>query len=114
MSDQIELFGPKTCGDAALEADQCDLRAALLSAGTWQSRAELSKRLGWPERKIREVSETLGAEIVRCQLGFKLSDLITRDDLPDVKQAIDAFHSQARKMDFYANSLRRRLHALIG
>lgn len=114
MIDQIELFSEQTAGDAALLADQSSLRSALLSAGTWQSRAELSRRLNWPERKIREIAETLGAEIVRCQLGFKLSCQITRDELPEVKQAIDAFHSQAKKMDAYALALSRRLHALIG
>jgi hypothetical protein len=61
-----------------------------------------------------EAAEQLGAEVVRCQAGFKLCDQITREDLDLVKQAIDAFHSQARKMETYAHGLRRRLHAMIG
>jgi hypothetical protein len=114
MNEQTELFTTSTAADAVRDAEQRELRGALQSAGGWMTRAQLCRFLNWPERKLREVAESMGPDIVRCQLGFKLTELINRDDLPDVKQAIDAFHSQARKMDVYADSLRRRLHRLIG
>ena len=115
MTSQLELLAePVTpLPPGITESDQADLRACLMSHG-WRTRRELCEHLGWEERKVRDVAETLGAEIVRCQLGFKLTANIDRDDLPAVHQAISAFHSQAAKMEHYANALRRRLHALIG
>ena len=117
MTTQQDLFTAPAADQLPHGITQADLacfRAQLISAGTWQTRSDLSRTLGWPDRKVREVAECLGHDVVRCQLGFKLTELVTRDDLSAVKQAIDAFHSQAHKMEYYANSLRRRLHALVG
>lgn len=118
MTTQTDLFaapaGPVQLPHNLTQADLAEFRARLISAGTWQTRADLCKALNWDERKVREVAEALGPEVVRCQLGFKLTEMVTRDDLSCVKQAIDAFHSQAAKMEAYAQSLRRRLHALVG
>jgi hypothetical protein len=116
MNTQPDLFSPPAASQAVgiTEADVRSLRAQLMSIGSWQTRNELCRALGWPDRKVREVAEAMGAEVVRCQLGFKLTALVTREDLPAIKQAIDAFHSQANKMEAYALALRKRLHALIG
>lgn len=117
MTTQPDLFSSTTPTDlphGITEADQSNLRAALISSGTWMTRAQLCNLLGWPDRKVREVAETLGVEVVRGQLGFKLTTLITRDELSAVQQSIDAFHSQAVKMEQYAHALRLHLHSLIG
>ncbi len=112
--NQPDLFPTPPSPAGLSPADISNFRAALISAGCWQTRAQLCQSLGWPDRKVREAAEQLGPEVVRCQAGFKLCDQITREDLDLVKQAIDAFHSQARKMETYAHGLRIRLHALIG
>lgn len=114
MSTQPDLFTlDSTLPSGITEVDQTTLRAHLMSHG-WQTRREICAALQWEERKVRDVAESLGTEIVRCQLGFKLTEMVTREDISAVKQAIDAFHSQASKMDQYAHGLRRRLHALVG
>lgn len=117
MTTQPELFPDLSTLNqlppGITEADQANLRAHLASHG-WQTRRELCQALAWDERKVRDVAESLGTSIVRCQLGFKLTDTCTREDLAAVKQAIDAFESQAQKMAEYAHGLRRRLHAIVG
>ena len=95
-------------------AEQAEFRARLISAGTWQTRFQLCAALNWSNRKVRAVAQSLGSEVIRCQLGFKLANQITRDDLPAVKQALDAFHSQAVLHETYCQSVRHRLHALTG
>lgn len=115
MTTQQDLFAqvPNSLPNGVTEADQANLRGHLMSHG-WQTRKELCQALGWDDRKVRDVAETLGTEIVRCQMGFKLLDQCNREDLAAVKQCIDAFESQAKKMAEYASGLRRRLHALVG
>jgi hypothetical protein len=88
------------------------LRAHLEIMG-WQTRKQLCLALGWSERQVRDVAESMGADIVRGQSGFKLTSQITRDDLPQALQSADAFVSQGTKMIHYALKLKSRLHALI-
>src|ERR1035438_4724103 len=109
MIIQPDLF-PAAPSDKINDADRNAFRYHLIMASAWQTRAQLCAALGWPERKVRDVAESLGTEVVRCQSGFKLCDQITREDLPLVQQSIDAFHSQAAKMETYAHGLRKRLH----
>lgn len=112
--NQPDLFSaPVQLNAGVTEADLANFRSVLMSRG-WQTRRELCQALNWDERKVRDVAESLGAEVVRCQLGFKLTSTCTSSDLAAVKQAIDAFQSQAHKMAEYAQGLRRRLHALVG
>jgi hypothetical protein len=117
MTTQPDLFAPPTATavlpPGVTEVDVANLRAHLMSHG-WQTRREICEAMFWDERKLRDVAETLGPEIIRCQLGFKLTDLVTREDLAAVKQCVDAFRSQGQKMLNYSESLRRRLHAIIG
>jgi hypothetical protein len=81
---------------------------------TFRTRAQITEALGWTERHLRDVAESLGADIVRCQAGFKLTEDITRDELGIALQASDSFLSQGKRMIRYALSLRKKLHHLIG
>jgi hypothetical protein len=98
----------------ATDAEQSEFRARLISAGTWQTRAQLCAALAWPDRKVRAVAESLGSEVVRCQKGFKLLEQITKEEEPLVREAIAVFHSQSVKMEDYSKSLQRRLLTRIG
>ena len=104
---QAEMFGDQTT------YEQEALRSHLRLYG-WQTRRQICDALAWSERKVREVAESLGVEVVRGQAGFKLTSAVTREDWPAVEQAIEAFHSQARKNEAYALALRRRLHEMVG
>jgi hypothetical protein len=81
----------------------------ILSMGAWFTRTELSFIMNWSPRKVREAAEQLGAEVVRCQKGFKLTCLLTTTEISDGEHAIRAFKSQAEKMQSYAEALRVRL-----
>lgn len=95
-------------------AEQDQLRDLLLIEG-WQTRRQVCAALGWSERKVRDVAESLGAEVVRGQAGFKLTDqLDLRTDISIALQARDAAISQGKKMIRYGFALGRRLHARIG
>ncbi len=93
------------------ETDQSEFRALLIARG-WTTRKEVCEALGWDERKLRAVAQSLGGEVVRCQLGYKLTaHCASREDLGWVKQAADAAASQARWMRAYEIELRKFLHA---
>lgn len=100
--------------DDRTSPDGCVLRSFLANQKTWLTRADICKCLGWTERRVREAAEQLGAEIVRCQLGFKLTAQLTRDDLALAQQAVDAFWSQGRRMLRYSLALRKRMHSIVG
>jgi hypothetical protein len=85
----------------------------LQAMNDWQTRKQLCASIGWSERQLRDVAESLGTDIVRGQAGFKLTSQITRDDLPQALQSADAFVSQGTKMIHYALKLKSKLHALI-
>lgn len=108
MTAQPQLFP-----EGVSEAEVAELRAWLLTHG-WQTRRQLAEGLGWSERKIREMAESMGADIVRGQHGFKLTEQLTREDLEAAKQAADAAISQAKKQEAYGLALLRRLHQLVG
>ena len=108
MTTQPDLFAPAApaaTDSKVSDADRADFRAHLISAGTWQTRAQLCAALNWPDRKVRAAAESLGAEVVRCQHGFKLLDQIGPEEAPLVREAIGVFRSQAVKMEGYAKSL---------
>lgn len=107
MTAQLELLR-----EGVTDADIASLRARLAVHG-WQTRKQLVKALGWSERKIRDVAELMGTEVVRGQQGFKLTEHIGRDDFPDAIQAADAAISQAKRMMRYGFGLKKRLHAII-
>jgi hypothetical protein len=109
---QVELQFSKPTGPVT-DRDKAALRDYLDTRG-WSTRKEVAIALGWSERKVPDVAETLGAEIVRGQRGFNLVKKIGRDDLPAALQAADAFLSQGKKMIRYAMALRRKLHERIG
>ena len=79
----------------------------------WQTRHEVSTCLGWSERKIRDVAESMGSEIVRGQRGFKLTADLEREDLGIAAQAADAALSQGKRMIRYGLGLKRKLHAQL-
>jgi hypothetical protein len=87
------------------DAERGEFRYRLIMTNTWQTRAQLCAALGWPDRKVRAVAESLGADVVRCQHGFKLLEQITPEEVPLVREAIGVFRSQAVKMEGYAKSL---------
>lgn len=111
--NQPDLFSASLLPHGVTETDQSNLRAHLLSHG-WQTRKEITSALAWDDRKLRAVAESLGTDVVRCQLGYKLTDTCTRDDASAALQGCDAFESQAKKELAYSQGLRRRLHALVG
>jgi hypothetical protein len=114
MISQPDLFTPSIADSKISDVERSDFRAALISAGTWQTRAQLCASLGWPDRKVRAAAESLGAEVVRCQRGFKLLDQISKEEESLVREAIAVFHSQAQKMEDYSKSLTYRLATRIG
>jgi len=108
MDTQLEIF---TGG--VTESDAMELRAWLATHG-WQTRAQLAAGLGWPWRKVCAVAQQMGADVVRGQAGFKLTEQITRDELPAIQQAADAALSQAKKQETYGLALLRRIHGMVG
>lgn len=114
MSTQLELATPAELAAGAVpHEDQLRLRAHLASRG-WQTRNQIVAALDWPVRYVSEVAESMGADVVRGQRGFHLTETIDRDNLPAALQAADAFLSQAKRMERYAIALRRRLHGAVG
>lgn len=93
--------------------DDASMLRERLSLFGWQTRNELAVALDWSERKIRDVAESMGGEIVRGQRGFKLTRDITREELGDVAQAADAALSQGKRMIRYGLSLKRKMHQQI-
>jgi len=118
MPTQTDFFAPDAppCDlpNGVQAADLADFRAALISAGTWQTRADLAARLGWDERKIRAVAQALGGSVVRCQAGYKLTAACTRDDLGLMTQAANAAGSQGRLQIAYEVAMLRAIHAMVG
>jgi hypothetical protein len=102
---QLEFLPPGIADDADGET----LRAWLATHG-WQTRRQLGDGLGWSERKIRDVAELMGADIVRGQKGFKLTETLLPEDFPSAVQAAKAHMSQARINFRYGAKLLRRLH----
>lgn len=94
------------------ECDTYQLGTHLRLCG-WQTRRQLSDSLGWSERKIRDVAESMGSAVVRGQRGFKLTAELERDDLSAAAQAADAALSQGKRMIRYGLALKRQLHAQI-
>jgi len=112
--NQPDLFQSAKPAPPPPTTDPEILRAHLSYYKSFRTRAQVCSSFGWTERQLRDAAEQLGAEIVRCQAGYKLTADIQRDDLPLVIQAIDAFISQAKKMLRYAVALKRRLHQMFG
>jgi hypothetical protein len=108
MTTQLSIFP-----EGVTDAEVMELRGWLAEHG-WQTRAQLVAGLGWSERKIRETAEAMGADIVRGQHGFKLTEQLGREDLEAAKQAADAAISQAQKQQAYGVALLRRIHGRIG
>lgn len=100
-------FRPGVTGD-----DVNQLRAALAGSG-WKTRRQLTAFFGWGERKLRDVAESMGSEIVRGQRGFKLTRDLERDDLSVAAQAADAALSQGKRMIRYGLALKRKLHSQL-
>jgi hypothetical protein len=98
--------------EGVTDAEIGALRAWLAARG-WQTRKQLVEALGWSERKIRDVAELMGSEIVRGQNGFKLTEHISREDLPVAVQACDAAISQGKRMIRYGFQLKKRLHQFL-
>lgn len=107
LSAQLELLR-----EGVTDADIGSLRARLAAHG-WQTRKQLVVALGWTERKIRDVAELMGSEVVRGQNGFKLTEHISREDLPIAVQACDAAISQGKRMIRYGFHLKKRLHQFL-
>lgn len=107
-SSQLEIFR-----EGVTDADVAQLRSWLAMHG-WQTRKQLVEGLGWSERKIRDVAELMGSAIVRSQSGFKLTEQITRDDLPSALQAAQAAISQGKRMIRYGFKLKKQLHTVVG
>jgi hypothetical protein len=118
MNTELDLFSHSNVQvelpHGLTEADLANFRAHCMSAGTWQTRRQICAALGWDDRKVRQVAEAIGSQVVRGQEGYKLSELCTRDDLHLVKQSYDAFLSQASKMQAYALSIQKLLHSIEG
>ena len=112
MTTQPDLFSAPAAAESKIsDAERNEFRYRLILANTWQTRAQLCASLGWPDRKVRAAAESMGAEVVRCQHGFKLLSQITPEEEPLVREAIGVFHSQAVKMEGYAKSLTYALAA---
>jgi hypothetical protein len=104
QATQRELFL-----EGITEADRDTLRAWLAPRG-WQTRAQLIRGLGWSERKVRMVAETMGVGIVRGQKGFKLTELLGEADFQTSVNAAAIRIAQGKKDFHYGLKLLRRLH----
>ncbi len=116
MTTQLDIFQPRPSGKSDFNPPDNDadrLRAHLRYYG-WRTRAQICEALGWSERQVRSIAESLGADIVRGQTGFKLTEQLTREDLGAAHQSADAYLSQGKRMIRYSIALRHRLHTLIG
>jgi len=76
------------------EAD--DLRTAMSVAGEWRTAADVTERLGWPDRLVREVAG-------RCHdiISFPGSPgykLLAHCTVAEFRRFVDTNRSQARKM----------------
>ena len=113
---QTDLFTepPLDLPGHVTELDVTEFRARLISVNGWQTRRELCQALGWEERKVRAVAQAMGGNVIRGQLGYKLTDACTRDDLALMQQAADAAASQSRIQASYAVEVRRAIHSLVG
>ena len=94
------------------DADTMTLRAWLATRG-WQTRAQISAGLGWHIRKISIVADLLGTDILRSQLGFKLTDQLTVPDLAVALESAEHFISRGKDEIRHGLALKKRLHALI-
>ena len=104
---QIELF---TGG--ITDADVHSLRAHLIQNG-WQTRKQISESLGWNIRKISIVADLLGTDIVRGQIGFKLTEKLTSADMKFALESADHFISRGKDEIRHGIALKKRLHAMI-
>lgn len=111
--NQPDLFDRPNSLEPGIQADQDHLRAHLAVTG-WQTRSQLCQHFGWTERHLRDVAESMGTDIVRGQLGFKLTASVTRDDISAGIQSAEAFLSQGKRMIRYGLGLKRRLHSVVG
>ena len=109
MLSQLDFFNR----DLPLERDAAALRQ-FLAQHDWLQRDDVGRTLNWNIRRVREAAEHLGPDIIRAQRGYKLTDRLTRDDLPAAQQAADAALSQAKKQQAYGLALLHKLHTLVG
>lgn len=110
MITQPDLFTPV---EGTPEANLARLRVALAEPG-WHSRRQLCLALGFTEDLLRHTLEMLGAEVVRGQMGFKLTKQLENDDLPTAIQAANQAISQGKKMIRYGVRLKTQLHGVVG
>lgn len=97
-------------------ADRYDKRqmlAVLSGASDWMTRRNLMAALQWDQRKIRAVLESLGADVVRGQKGFMLTDRVKTEELGVAVRCSDAWISQGKSMVRYGVALKRKLHKRI-
>jgi len=107
MNGQLEMF---TGGVS--DADVSTLRAWLAVRG-WQTRAQIAAGTGWHIRKISVVADLLGTDIIRGQLGFKLTEQLTSDDLPFALESAEHFISRGKDEIRHGLALKKRLHQMI-
>ena len=91
-------------------ADDVETLRDFLAPRGWQTRRQITFALDWSERKIRRVAESMGSDIVRGQCGFKLVDVLEREDFSDAIQAADAAISQGKGLIRYGFALKNKLH----
>ena len=100
----------QTTNGQPVEDGRQTLRNALAS-GEWKTRSQLAQELGWDVRDVRSVAEDLGGEIVRGQHGYKLTAMLTAEELNSANHTANAWESQIRKMQEYVSDLRNRLQS---
>lgn len=120
MTTQPDFFTENTIKDCPLpngvtEADRADLRAHLMAhSSAWITRTEIAVALNWEVRKVRATAQTFGGEIIRGQLGYKLADACTRDDVPLMQQSADSAGSQSNIDRAYQLAVLKRIHSIVG
>lgn len=100
---------PELLREGVTEEDVQRFRALLRQRG-WQKRKHIFREFGWSDRKIRDVAQSMGADVVRGQLGFNLTSQVKREEIGHAVAAADAFISQGKQMMRYGIALKRRLH----
>lgn len=82
----------------------------ILSDGHWLSRRLIAETLRWNVRRVPAAAEKLGKEVVRSHTrGFKLTSLLTPEEIPIATHAANRARAQGRKELGYYLALKREL-----
>ena len=96
------------------DADLATFLSYLATHG-WSTREQLCRDLGVSERRVRRLAELAGDQVIRShELGFKLTDRLTNEEIPIGLHAANSFISQGKHMIRAGLAWKKKLHGRIG